>query len=73
MNSQYPFKPVHKQVEHGRHSQTQLSGLFRLVIMSTFPAAFEMGIATQTVRGTARFLLIVLDVVRCRVLDKSIG
>lgn len=38
-------------------SQTQLSGLFRLVITRTFPAALAIGIAQHTIRGEVRPLL----------------
>ena len=58
--NQHPFHSVHdNKRDIDRHSQIQLSGLFQPVITSTFPAACEMGIATQTVRGVERFLLII--------------
>ena len=43
-----------------RHSQTQLSGRFRLVITSILPAARDIGIAQHTTRGVARPLLLLV-------------
>lgn len=41
-------------MQERRHSQTQLSGRFRLVMTSTLPDVRWMGIAQQTTRGVAR-------------------